>query len=271
MHRRLRAVHFVALAALLAGCQEARFPVAPGPAGPHFDGVGGGLSGRIAFESFRDGDGEIYVMNPDGSGQTNLSNNAASEDDPVWSPDGTRITFLSTRDGATEIYVVNADGTGVATRLTNDVMSEGKPAWSPDGRQIAFVRFRSTSDEATDIYVMDPDGSGQTNLTNNAYQNFLTPPVWSPDGTRITFVSGNRELFVMNADGTGAIQLTTNGRVGAEETHIAWSPDGKRIAFESFRDRDENIFVVKADAEAETTQLTTNAFDDIEPAWTLRR
>ena len=166
---------------------------------------------------------------------------------------------------------MNADGTGVATRLTNDVMSEGKPAWSPDGRQIAFVRFRSTSDEATDIYVMNPDGSGQTNLTNNAYQNFLTPPVWSPDGTRITFVSGNRELFVMNADGTGAIQLTTNGRVGAEETHIAWSPDGKRIAFESFRDRDENIFVVKADAEAETTQLTTNAFDDIEPAWTLRR
>jgi len=90
VHRQLRAVHFVALAALLAGCQEARFPVAPGPAGPHFDGVGGGLSGRIAFESFRDGDGEIYVMNPDGSGQTNLSNNAASEDDPVWSPDGLR-------------------------------------------------------------------------------------------------------------------------------------------------------------------------------------
>src|SRR5204863_9008789 len=147
----------------------------------------------------------------------------------------------------------------------------GQPAEAAGGGRSRSARFRSTGDDDADIYVMNPDGSGQTNLTNNAYQNFLTPPVWSPDGTRITFVSGNRELFVMNADGTGAIQLTTNGRVGAEETHIAWSPDGKRIAFESFRDRDENIFVVKADAEAETTQLTTNAFDDIEPAWTLRR
>ncbi len=85
---------------------------------------------RIAFVSDRDGLGEIYVMNADGSGQTNLTNNPADDLDPAWSPDGKRITFASERDGDYEIYVMNADGSG-QTRLTDNPAHDAGSHWSP--------------------------------------------------------------------------------------------------------------------------------------------
>ena len=79
---------------------------------PHQHPLGGG-SGLIAFVSDRDGNQEIYVMNADGSGLTSLTNNAADDYDPAWSPDGRQIAFYSDRDGNWEIYLMNADGSGL--------------------------------------------------------------------------------------------------------------------------------------------------------------
>src|SRR5262245_43673360 len=78
-----------------------------------------GAGSKIAFHSIREGSFEIYTMNTDGSGIAKLTNNAALDLEPAWSPDGQRIVFRSDRDGNFEIYVMNADGSGV-TRLTND-------------------------------------------------------------------------------------------------------------------------------------------------------
>ena len=66
-----------------------------------------GENGQIAFDSFRDGNFEIYVMNPDGSEQTRLTNNEAFDVVPSWSPDGQKIAFTSGRDGNAEVYVMN--------------------------------------------------------------------------------------------------------------------------------------------------------------------
>ena len=76
-------------------------------------------------------------MNADGTGQTRLTDNAASDVAPVWSPDGAKIAFESTGGRPAEIYVMNADGTG-QTRLTNNDAEDEDPAWSPDGAKIAF-------------------------------------------------------------------------------------------------------------------------------------
>ena len=69
-------------------------------------------------------------MNADGSGLTNLTNNAALDAYSAWSPDGAKIAFSSNRDGNDEIYVMNADGSGL-TNLTNDSAVDYAPTWSP--------------------------------------------------------------------------------------------------------------------------------------------
>src|SRR3972149_1032975 len=69
-----------------------------------------GLNGKIAFTSDRDNNNEIYVMNPDGTGQTNLTHQPASDCCPAWSADGRKIAFVSDRPGDFDIFVMNADG-----------------------------------------------------------------------------------------------------------------------------------------------------------------
>ncbi len=90
--------------------------------------------GKIAFVSDRDGNAEIYVMDADGSNQTNLTNNPANNPYlapvPAWSPDGSKIAFVSDRDGNAEIYVIDADGSNPAN-LTNNPADDLFPAWSP--------------------------------------------------------------------------------------------------------------------------------------------
>ena len=133
-------------------------------------------TGKIAFDSDRDGNLEIYMMNADGTGQTRLTNDSAYDSFPAWSPDGSRIAFGADRgEGRPNIYVMSADGVG-QTGLTTDPAQDGVPAWSPDGSKIAFL---SNRDGNWDIYVMNADGTGQTRLTTNLAGEFR-PTWWGP-------------------------------------------------------------------------------------------
>ncbi|MCE8425610.1 MAG: PD40 domain-containing protein [Candidatus Methanoperedens sp.] len=87
-------------------------------------------NGKIAFVSNRDGNDEIYTMNVDGTGQTRLTTNTASDVSPVWSPDGTRIAFATSRDGNYEIYTMNPDGSE-QTRVTSNTASDSQLSWQP--------------------------------------------------------------------------------------------------------------------------------------------
>jgi TolB protein len=121
-------------------------------------------AGRIAFETNRDGNREVYLMNADGTGQTNLTNNAAQDIEPAWSPDGTKIAFSSDRSGDYEIYVMGETGSATPTRLTFSPGADVEPAWSPNGAEVAFT---STRDGNTEVYTMNVDGSSQANQTKN--------------------------------------------------------------------------------------------------------
>ena len=100
-----------------------------------------GDNGKIAFTSKQDGpDEDIWVVNANGTGATDLSNNTLRDVDPTFSPDGTKIAFARFIAGRNfDLFVMNADGTG-ERQITNTTASERMPSWSPDGKQLVYRR-----------------------------------------------------------------------------------------------------------------------------------
>lgn len=197
---------------------------APSFAPPSYKGIS-----RLAFQSYRDGNWEIYVADGDGSGETRLTSNAASDVLPRLSHDAERVVFASNRDGNYEIYTIKVDGNGLV-RLTSNGASDLDPAWSPDGTRIAFA---SNRDGNYEIYVMNADGTGVTRMTNDGADDYQ--PAWSPNGAQIAFSTsrgapantGGR-IWVMNANGSNQHYLGGNNF----SERPAWSPDGTKIGFD---------------------------------------
>src|SRR5262245_12821229 len=118
---------------------------------------------RIAFVSGRDGQSELYLMNPDGSNVVRLTHNVASGvGRPAWSTDSRRIAFnCQVESGNKDICAINPDGSGFV-RLTADPESDSGTTWSPDGLSIAFSTTRYENGPV--IAVMKPDGTGVAQL-----------------------------------------------------------------------------------------------------------
>jgi TolB protein len=167
---------------------------------------------KIVFESDRSGNDEIWVMNADGSDLKKLTNHSADDGQPVWSPDGSRIAFGSYRSGFGDIWVMNANGTGLFN-VTARTSEDWSPSWSPNGKEIAFDS-KPADPEGLDIWAVRPDGTGLRQLTPTVDTVNEGFPRWSPDGTKITFTSdktyGEDNVWVMNADGTNPVALTTS-------------------------------------------------------------
>lgn len=221
---------------------------------------------KIAFQSQRDGNPEVYVMNPDGTNQRRLTFNSLSDGEPAFSPSGEKIAFSSDRDGNSEIYIMSADGS-LQTNLTNNPAFDGHPTFSPDGSKIAFASGRSGH---PGIWVMNVDGSNPTELADGVGG---TEPAFSPDGKKIVFcatgkIGADSEIWVMDANGLNRSNLSQD--YGAEDLDPSFSPDGTKIVFakDVHDGAGSEIFVMNADG-TNPINLTNTKGSDYHPAFSL--
>ncbi|HBB87134.1 MAG TPA: hypothetical protein DC047_05925 [Blastocatellia bacterium] len=235
---------------------------------------------------------DIYVMNPDGSGQTRLTTNSADDCNAEWSPDGSKIVFQSLRNGSYfQVYSMNADGSG-QMNLSNSTAADTQPSWSANGAKIAFASERDHAGVPA-IYVMNSNGSNQTKLTFTGEPFKDEQPIWSRDALKIAFVSTrdsvietwqetdddgnviqksalhiNKEVYLMNADGSNQVRLTNTLE---NDDSPSWSPDNTKIIFHSDRERDtsdptQQLWTMNVDGTNQSL-IASNEFRDYSPSW----
>jgi Tol biopolymer transport system component len=215
--------------------------------------------GTAGYTSDRDGDYDIYADTNGGTVQ--LTNNAAPDYSPAWTPDGKRIAFVSERFGNKDIFVTSVEPGASFQRLTMSRGADMDPTWAPDSLRIALSSNRAGT---YDIWLFEFGRKRQ--LTSNAANDF--DPAFSPGGDRVAFTrrntSDNYDIWVKQTNGKGLTRLTTNP---AEDSEPTWSPDGQSIAFVSNRGGNYDVYVMNADGSGETNLSQSPGSIDLAPEW----
>jgi hypothetical protein len=190
--------------------------------------------------------GEIQAVPLDGPGG-----------DPAWGP-GRQLVYV--RYGG--LRIVSADGSGDRA-LTDAKSLHYNPSWCLANDRIAFTGPQG--EDAWEILAMPAAGGEIQRLTDSPGED--RGPTWSPDCGRIAFMSdrsGNRDVWVMNADGTNPSTLT---KEAASDFDPAWSPDGSLIAYASDQGDGPHIWVIPAEGGAPRRITGATAIQDQDPAW----
>ena len=212
--------------------------------------------------------------------QPSTDSYTAASSDPAWSRDGKRIALID----AGAIVTIAPDGSG-RVEVRQQTKPDGPPGqppppvdvyqaptWMPDGR-IAFVRRDGATDATPEgpgaLYAVAADGTGYEQLLGLELNTLaVDSAAWSPDGQRIALAAqkgaADSQIWLVNSDGTGLRQLTTEGASKAP----TWSPDGSSIAFTSSRDGHFEIYRMAADGSAqERLTDTASTVANCRPTW----
>ena len=236
-----------------------------------------GSNGKLAFVR----DNQIWTINANGSGETQLTSGTASSTEPDWSPDGARIlyarrTSCGTNCSIGEVRVMNADGSGdthvFGGPTEADVYS---PTWSPDASTIAFVRVGSAGRpcicRTDNIDVANPDGSNRHQGIYVVTDPYRLPDLeWSPKGDAIAFTDDGYGYKFVNVKpfGPGDAHNPVPYDVNAIQSVPSWSPDARKLAYlnDTSPPSETEVWSINADGTG-ATQLTDDDVQQFGEEW----
>lgn len=227
-------------------------------------GEKGIFASKISFIRNHRGRQEVWIMDIDGQGMQRLTNNGSINALPAWSPNGSHIAYTSWKERNPDIFLYNIR-TGKSRKVSQFKGLNTGATWSPDSQRIAFSASRGTTN--MDIYTLGVNGGGPQQLTKAKWGVRNLSPSWSPDGKQITFVStrfATPQIFVMNADGSGARRLTMQGNYNQAPK---WSPRGDWILFTGRDERNVFDLFLISPKDGQVKRLTQNQGSNIEATW----
>ena len=180
---------------------------------------------RIAFQSDRSGNWDIWIANVDGTGLTQLTHHPAADRYAAWSPDGKKIAFTSKRSGNEDVWVLdveaalNSGDDAAALNLTRSPARERYPFWSPDGKQLTFNTDRDGNFE---VYIMSSNGTQPRNVSNSPSAEGLAD--WAPSGKQLVFYSDrsdNKDVYILDL---ASLAWTNISNHPTSDEFCAWSP-----------------------------------------------
>jgi TolB protein len=227
---------------------------------------------RVLFYSDRDGDDDIYMMELDGSGVIQLTDEPGRDYEGDITPDGGTIVFASERatEGHGQLFLMDADGADVR-RLTfsgegGRRVTDDYPHWSPDGRRIVFQRT-AVSEEGVDadVWLIDPGTGEETQLTDTP-SDWDSTPAFSADGGGVIFESNREGGFDVYRLDLATMELTRLTGDEGDDSGGKVSPGGEQLLFSSDREGDLEVYLAGSDG-ADPRPLTDNEARDRYPHW----
>jgi serine/threonine protein kinase len=186
----------------------------------------------VAFYSFQNPQGHVYVSRTDGTGLRQLTGDSAIDRVPRWSPDGQWLAFFSNRAGDYRVWKIHPDGSELQ-QMTS--LGGAYPTWSPDGLRLATTEGVANRSVKLGAYIFDTRRrwDDQTPealppLRSDASSQYLfVVNSWSPDGSQI---AGQSSLGA-----TGIVTYALRSRTYLELTDFGefpvWLPDNRRLLF----------------------------------------
>ncbi|UCH85392.1 MAG: PD40 domain-containing protein [Candidatus Latescibacterota bacterium] len=236
---------------------------------------------RIAFNSDRSGDMNIFVLSLEDGAVKQVTRGPGGDYQPTWSPDGRALTFFSSRTGNADIWTIDLT-TGDLVQLTDRPSVEINPFYSPDGAHIAF---QSTDGGHRELWLMNADGSEQRRLTQTGvrghyvmwsakseavivltpardHNRFMNVPIgdgapvpfthisggahmsFSPAYDAVMDVVGHRVIWVTPLDGEEPRKVFEFDDPDARLDYPVWSPDGRWVLFDRVKPEGGDIWLV---------------------------
>lgn len=213
--------------------------------------------------------GDLYVASLSGTANANaeakrLTFDGEDIEDAAWTRNGRELIFSSSRGGRRELWRIEVSGSGKPVRVPAMGENASDLAISPSGGHLVYSRG-SYHSSLWKIPLEGGKGGVSVRVTESTARDKFSH--FSPDGSRIAFQSGRsgvEEIWVCDADGSNAVQLTSFGRGMSGSPR--WSPDGKTIAFDSNVAGTIDIYVIRAEG-GQPIRVTTRSVHGFIPSW----